>query len=97
MGFVSSNAVALQSNALTEDVPISIAEISCVGIEEAIRECHFVTTTDTIVKCTHTQDLYVKCLSPEKCNKLSAEFPLLMSPMDSSVPVGTSFYFMYIL
>ena len=91
LGFVNSYVVASQNSSLSADFPINIAEISCVGTEESLEDCHFVTTNESTVECMHKHDLFVRCLLPQECNKLSAEFPLQVSPMEPSVPVGMLF------
>ena len=88
LGFANSNAIALQNSTSDVDVPISIVEVSCIGIEESLQDCHYVKATESSVKCEHKQDLFVKCLLTDKCNKLATEYPLRVSPMDSNVPVG---------
>ncbi|KAI6656892.1 hypothetical protein LOD99_16194 [Oopsacas minuta] len=89
--FPSLNAIGLQSttSVIANSVPIVITDLSCIGTEDSINECYYVTSSEsTPTHCTHEHDLYVKCITANHCTRLQVDLPLVVSQMNSYVPVG---------
>ena len=91
LGFPSLNAIGLErtSHYITNGVPISITDLSCVGTEASLKECYYMTSSgSTSLQCTHEQDLYVRCVAADHCTRLQTDLPLQVSEMNPNVPIG---------
>ena len=96
LNFPSLNAIGLErtSSYITNGVPISLTDLSCIGTETSLKECYYMTSSEsTSLQCTHEQDLYVKCVTADHCTRLHTDPPLQVSEMSPYVPIGECEYY----
>ena len=97
--FPSFNAIGLERTSpyITNGVPISLTDLSCVGTETSLKECYYMSSSEsTSLQCTHEQDLYVKCETTGHCTRLQTDPPLFVTEMRPYVPIGVYKYIIYV-